>query len=209
MTGGNGNGSGNGAVNVPGVFAASGPGYGPPVQASPPPGFAPEPEVEGLTLRDYLGIVWRRKWIILVVLVVATGSAYYFAARQPKQYTSAATMIYEGDFQVTQALTGTGYTDPYARDTVLNSVNDLLHSPNLVQRTAALLEKQGYTASVSVEAAPKGAEDGTVSTASIVAVTANGPNPELVAAAANAATEAFVAWRTDRVTSQFDTTIRL
>ncbi len=44
------------------------------------------PEEEGLTLRDYLAVVWRRKWIILLVVVVATGAAYFFSVRQAKVY---------------------------------------------------------------------------------------------------------------------------
>ena len=209
MTGGNGNGYGGEPASGPNVLTLSSGGYGGQAQAPLPPVFAPDPEPDGLTLRDYLSIIWRRKWIILIVVMVATASAYYFSARQPKLYTSTATMIYEGEFQMTQALTGTGYADPYARDTVLNSVNDLLHSPNLVQRTAELLKKQGYTMSVAVEAAPKGSSSDSLSTASIVSVTANGTDPKLVAASANAATQAFVDWRTDRVLAQLDETMRL
>ena len=49
-----------------------------------PPGYVSVagPEEEGLTLRDYLAVVWRRKWIILLVVIVATGAAYFFSARQ-------------------------------------------------------------------------------------------------------------------------------
>ena len=68
------------------VALAGGNGYGGP--AGRRAGYAaagsrrpatPEPEPEGMTLRDYLGVIWRRKWIILLVVVVATASAYFFS----------------------------------------------------------------------------------------------------------------------------------
>ena len=46
----------------------------PPRPVGEQPSFMPEQEPEGLTLRDYLAVMWRRKWIILLVVVVATGS---------------------------------------------------------------------------------------------------------------------------------------
>ena len=68
----------------------NGSGYGggaavPPRPGDEQPSFVPEPEQEGLTLRDYISVLWRRKWIILLV-VVATASAFYFSYRQAKVY---------------------------------------------------------------------------------------------------------------------------
>jgi uncharacterized protein involved in exopolysaccharide biosynthesis len=69
----------------------NGGGYGggaavPPRPGDEQPSFVPEPEQEGLTLRDYISVLWRRKWIILLVVVVATASAFYFSYRQAKVY---------------------------------------------------------------------------------------------------------------------------
>ena len=45
-----------------------------------PPEYRSAQEEEGATLRDYLGVIWRRKWIIMLVIVVATTAAYFFCA---------------------------------------------------------------------------------------------------------------------------------
>ena len=65
----------------------------PPRPAGEQPSFMPEPEPEGLTLRDYLAVMWRRKWIILLVVVVATGSAFYFSSSQPNVYEASSYLI--------------------------------------------------------------------------------------------------------------------
>jgi len=172
---------------------------------------APQPPIEaedqGMSLRDYLGVIWRRKWIILLIVAIAAGSAYYFSARKPKQYAATATMIYEPEYQ-TSATVGTYSYDVYGRDVVLNSVNDLMQSPNLMQRMVATLKKEGYPGVPAVSAVPQGGgNDGSLSTASVVAVTATGTNPKAIAAAANAATAAFVDWRTERARQQIDNNV--
>ena len=95
----------------------NGGGYGggagvPPRPGDEQPSFVPEPEQEGLTLRDYVSVLWRRKWIILLVVVVATASAFYFSYRQHKVYEATADLIYEKPLDISNPLTGQGYTDP-------------------------------------------------------------------------------------------------
>jgi len=47
---------------------------------------------EGRTLRDYL-VVWRRKWLVLLVVVVATGCAYGLFVMPTKTNAAAAQPI--------------------------------------------------------------------------------------------------------------------
>lgn len=47
---------------------------------------------EGATLRDYLVVVWRRKWLVLLV-VVATGCAYGLFVMPTKTNAAAAQPI--------------------------------------------------------------------------------------------------------------------
>ena len=78
-------------------------GIGAPVRpADEQPPFVPEPEREGLTLRDYLSVLWRRKWIILLVVVVTTASAFYFSYRQPKstEYVATVDLTYVNPFDI-------------------------------------------------------------------------------------------------------------
>jgi succinoglycan biosynthesis transport protein ExoP len=45
-----------------------------------------------LSIRDYLALLRRRKWIIIIAIVVGVGAAYGFAARQPAVYQATATV---------------------------------------------------------------------------------------------------------------------
>ena len=83
--------------------------------ATPPEYRQADDEREGLTLRDYLGVLWRRKWIIILVTVVATVAAFGFSYRQAKVYEAQADLIYEQQLDVANPLTGQTYTDPTQR----------------------------------------------------------------------------------------------
>ena len=96
-----------------------------------------------MTLRDYLGVIWRRKWVVLLVVLVATGSAYFFSARQTKQYEANADLIYEQQLDVSNPLTGQSYTDASERNLELRSVGSILAGPDMIQRAAADLKEQG------------------------------------------------------------------
>ena len=115
----------------------------------------PEPEQEGLTLRDYIGVLWRRKWIILLVVVVATASAFYFSYRQPKLYQAYADLIYETPLNISNPLTGQSYTDASQRDVELRSVGRVLASPDMQARADAILTEKGVAVTgFGVSAAP-------------------------------------------------------
>src|SRR5450756_735079 len=101
----------------------------PPVDG--PPSYVPKPEPEGLTLRDIIAAMWRRKWIILGVVVVATASAYYFAYRQPRQYEAKASLIYEQGLDLANPLTGQGAINPAAVDREIAGISDVMTSPDI------------------------------------------------------------------------------
>ena len=80
--------------------------------------------------------MWRRKWIIVLVTVVATGAAFGFSYRQAKVYQAQADLIYEQSVNVANPLTGQSYTDPTQRTAELDSVNAIIQSPTIAQRAA-------------------------------------------------------------------------
>lgn len=188
----------------------NGGGYGggasvPPRPADEQPSFAPEPEREGLTLRDYISVLWRRKWIILLVVVVATTSAFYFSYRQPKVYEANADLIYEKPLDIANPLTGQTITDPNERNLELRSVGSVLESPDMQSRADELLKEKGAAVTgFEVSAAPvEDAAAGSASTSSnVVRITVPSEAPQLAAAAANAYASAYIAWRKERVQLQ-------
>src|SRR3954453_5055722 len=46
-------------------------------------------EMQGPDLRHYLRLAWRRKWLLLAVIVVIPVAAYLLAARAPKVYETS------------------------------------------------------------------------------------------------------------------------
>ena len=70
-------------------------------------------EPQGMTLRDYLGVLKRWWWLILIVVVGATLAAYFNASRQTPQYAATASMIYQKPLDVSNPLSsGANYVDP-------------------------------------------------------------------------------------------------
>ena len=115
---------------------------------------------EGATLRDYLAVVWRRKWLVLLVIVVATGVAYGLSAMQTRMYSAASQLIYGNTVDVANPLAGNTYVDPTQRSVELESVGAVIAGPELKKRANALIVadlgaaalKTGYTVSSEVVA---------------------------------------------------------
>ena len=186
----------------------SGGGYGggaavPPRPADEQPPYVPEPERDGLTLRDYMGVLWRRKWIILLVVVVATASAFYFSYRQPKVYVATADLMYVNPFDIS-AFAVQGYTDPNAGS--VGSVGSVLAGPDMVSRANDLLTQKGVAVSgFAVSAAP--VLDAVGAPNNVVRISVSGADPRLAAAAANAYAGAFVVWSKEQLQLQLSTGI--
>lgn len=48
---------------------------------------------ESVSLSDYVGVVWRRKWIVLLVAVMVTAAAIGFSERQQKLYAASSQLV--------------------------------------------------------------------------------------------------------------------
>ena len=175
-------------------------GNAPPRPIDGPPSYMPEPEPEGLTLRDYIAVMWRRKWIILVVVVVATASAWYFSARQPKQYAAGASLIYEQGLDLANPLTGQGAINTAAVDREIAGMGDVMASPDMRARAAKVLKDDGVAtaAGFSVSASPQQTGGSTSTASNVVLVSASSTSAGLSAAVANAYAQTFVEWSKER-----------
>ena len=210
--GGNGKGNGNGQRSR--FFAGAGQGAGgngfsgPAVNGPVMPEFEPE----GLTLRDYIGVVWRRKWIIALVVIVAAGSAYYFASKQTKMYSTSGTIIYKQQLDLADPL-NTGYTDVQGIDREMASINDMISGPTLQAAIGAILKKEGVDGgsgfSVTAAQASSGSSSSNSSSAgsNVVVFTGDSASPALAAAGANAAAQAYVDWNQELQRKQISAAI--
>ena len=194
-----GNGSNDGRKES-GVVMASGPGGPPPADHAPgPPQYSGEPEREGLTLRDYLAVIWRRKWVIALVMVVATSSAYYYSSRQAKRYQAHSTIIYKQQLDLSNPLNSTS-TYAYGLDREMASINDLLAGPDLKKRSSILLKNEkvdtsvGYKVTAAQQQTDSGSGSTSTSGSNVVVFTGDSNSAVLAAAGANAAAQAFVDW---------------
>jgi succinoglycan biosynthesis transport protein ExoP len=165
-------------------------------------------------LRDYLAVVWRRKWLVLLVVVLATGVAYGLSAIQTKMYTAATQLIYANSVDVANPLGGSTYVDPSQRTVELESVGAVIASPELKKRADVLIVqelgagalKTGYTVSSEVVASSDQSTTGTTYS-SVVAIKGDSSDPELAAVAANSHAKAFIQQRADQQRDRIGTAI--
>jgi succinoglycan biosynthesis transport protein ExoP len=145
---------------------------------------------------ELLAILWRRKLIVVLVLVVSVGASVALSLRSPKQYSSSAQLLFrEPGFA--QALFGTnlfqtGSEEPQ-RTTQTNI--DVVTSLNVAAQAQALLHSKESVTSLlgSISVSPS-------SNANIADITATRSDPREAAAVANAFANAYIAYgrETDR-----------
>lgn len=149
-------------------------------------------EQEALDLRAYLRPVWRRKWIILAIVVVAAAATYIISSRQPKTY-AASTKLYIETADPTENLTSSGSQLP-PTSLSLADVAQLVvdqHVTNAVARQLGVPVSSAGT----VTATPATGSD-------FVTVTATSHSPVLAARLANAYAAAFLQSRGASVSAE-------
>src|SRR6187551_2835801 len=88
---------------------------------------------EGTTLRDYVQVVRRRKWIILLTMVLVPAAAVVLSLRQTPMYQSSAEVLLN---RQNSALLS-GAADPntyYQPERVLQTQAELARVPAVAQR---------------------------------------------------------------------------
>lgn len=158
-------------------------------------------EPQGMTLRDYARVLARRWWLILLVTVVAAGSAFAFSVAQTKMYQADAKLLYESSISVASPLTGATSDNPTNRQAELAAAVTILGSPDMQERGTGLVEDQlggPPPAAYEVEGEVESSGSDTSYTDSVVIVMGRSEDPAVAAAAANAYAEAFVGWRKEK-----------
>jgi succinoglycan biosynthesis transport protein ExoP len=89
---------------------------------------------QGSTLRDYLQVVRRRKWIIVAAVVLVPLAAVLHARQQPKVYQSSAE-VYISHQNLANTLTGTSSSTIYEPpERILQTQADTARAPRLAER---------------------------------------------------------------------------
>ena len=148
---------------------------------------------EDPTLRDYARGVWRRKGLVVIVVVVVTALAVGYSVLKTPLYSASAQLIYESQINVADPLSTSGSADTATQSLQIASVASLIASPDLVKAANADVSSADMSNWFTVTSTPNVAAGQSV--ASTVSITAVSPGAKTAAAAANAYAAAFVASR--------------
>ena len=141
------------------------------------------------SLSSYLRVLRRRKWIIVVCMVVVPTTAYFYSARQPAQYQSSA-QVYLSSQDLAGALTGisSAYVDQ-AR--LADTAASLAHVPAVAQDAIASARVKGITAGGLLGSTSVVPQPGT----DILTFTVTNHQPDRAELLANAYAKAFTRYR--------------
>jgi non-specific protein-tyrosine kinase len=161
-----------------------------------------EADPGGVTLRDSLTVLWRRKWVVILVTVLVTAAAFGASYLQDPVYEGQTDLIYEQQLDVSNPLTGQTYADPNSRLVELAAVEAVIKSPQMEQRVDTLLQEQGMSASDYEVRSETGQSAGATQTDSVVSIFATSEDARLAAAVSQAYADAFVSWRREHMREQ-------
>jgi Mrp family chromosome partitioning ATPase/capsular polysaccharide biosynthesis protein len=149
------------------------------------PNLAAQDQLDTLDLRAYLRPVWRWKWIVLAITLLAGAGTYVITSREHKTYV-ASTEVY---VQNADPVTSVNITNPQAPGPP---------SAQALQDIATLFTGQSITATVYRRLHLTYGSAGTVAvspstSSSFVDVSASSPTPTLAATLANTYARVFIA----------------
>jgi Mrp family chromosome partitioning ATPase len=97
-------------------------------------------------LREYLHVIWRRKWLVAALVLAAVASAYAVSASQPAEYQAQAQVIVTRQ-DLLAAVTGQQSANDAAQaDRLVQTMAELARVPTLAQRTLAAARVHSLTA---------------------------------------------------------------
>ena len=142
----------------------------------------PPEETTTLELRDYLRVLRRRKWIIIVTTVVCVGAAFAMTFTASPSYSASTRILVEGG----------GGSDEAGLQAQNNEIQIML-SPEIRQRIEEQLGR-----------APEAPSIGGIEGTSVIVVNVSSDDPEHAAETANAYGETYVAVRKERQIKQLE-----
>jgi capsular exopolysaccharide synthesis family protein len=140
--------------------------------------------------REYWRILVRRKWVVIAALVLAAAGSIVYTWRSPRKY-AAASKVYvrkpEGLLSFSEYTLYSGQINP-------NTQIALIKARPVVERAAALLQKQHVD--VSVDAVAAALNVSSLPNTELIEIGVEWSDPTVAAKISNAMADAFVAYRT-------------
>ncbi len=133
-----------------------------------------------LSLRDYLGVLWRRSWIILVVTAIVFAVGLWRSERQTKMYQASGQLVFAN------AAGGSGGNA----------------SPDIATQIGVITSPAIHAAAAQTAPGIGNVSAQQVGLGNIISVTATDASPAQAARTANATIDAYVAFVTRQATAQ-------
>ena len=143
------------------------------------------------TLTHYLGVLRRRKWLILLPLLLAPATAFLLAQQQSPEYRATSQVLLNRQDVVAAMLTqqpSTAYLDP---ERLLATQSDVARSPALIRNVVRAANVEGLTESALVaesEVSPHANSD-------VLEFAVTDGNPEVAARLATVYAEQYTLFR--------------
>lgn len=158
----------------------------------PAPSTQGAPEQSGIA--EYARVLWRRKWIIILTVVIVVGGVLGYCVLASKTYTATATVYLEPP--VSPLITGSG-GQPTTATLNVQDIIQIMQSSSISNIVAKTIPNPPSVSVVQI---------GTPSTlivSDIVQLSASSGSAETAAAAANAYANAYIAFEKGVVKSTF------
>lgn len=150
---------------------------------------------QGATLRDYLNVARRRKWIIVQAVVLVPLAAVAFSLHQPKLYEASAQVLLSSQ-NLAAELTGT-QTGTSAPDRVAQTQADLAGTPGVAALTLRRVPGTGLTPAGFLG----GASVSTAANADLLNLSVSNRDPVLAQKLVDAYANAYTLYRRELDTS--------
>lgn len=147
-----------------------------------------------VTLRDYVEVVWLRKWLVLLVVVACTVTAFLVSYNQTRRYSATALLMYVPPTDIANPLSSGSSTDVNNLALELQSVVNTLESQIVATTALQLLNAPSHdtedfavAGSILAPDAKSGA-----SVSDTVAIQGESASAKLAAEVANAYAQAVI-----------------
>ena len=149
-----------------------------------------DPDQSSAGLRHYVGILWRRKWIVLLAVIIIPAVVVAVSLTRPTLYSATARIMAVSQSPSVSVAVGT-YVDPSKPDErEMQTLASFVVTPEIARSVGTDL---GWPDDPELLVSVTKAESDP--TADIIAVTAVRPTAQQAAALANAFAARFVLWR--------------
>jgi len=162
-----------------------------------------EQDQAAFDLRHYLRILWRRKYLIIAVVIAVPTVVLALALSKPNVYQASSALMVESDqtaLSVIAPQTVTGSVDPRTVATLANFVTTPTVNKQVQQQLGWPDTPQQLAKSITTVANTD---------ANIITITASQPTPAKAADLANAYATQFVAWRQQSEQAAISTALTL